>query len=78
MKKIFTLVAAALLVAAPALFTSCDDDPWYDDEPWWYGNDEPWWYGYGDGDYGWNDNYYNNNPCCHCCRGCSRSPFLCL
>ena len=60
MKKIFTLVAAALLVAAPALFTSCDDDPWYDDEPWWYGNDEPWWYGYGDGDYGWNDNYYNN------------------
>ena len=51
MKKIFTLVAAALLVAAPALFTSCDDDPWYDDEPWWYGNDEPWWYGYGDGDY---------------------------
>lgn len=60
MKKIFTLVAAALFVAAPALFTSCDDDPWYDDEPWWYGNDEPWWYGYGDGDYGWNDNYYNN------------------
>lgn len=53
MKKIFTLVAAALLVAAPALFTSCDDDPyWYDDEPWWYD--------YDDGGYGWNDNYYNN------------------
>jgi hypothetical protein len=31
MKKIFTFVAAALLMAAPALFTSCDDDPyWYD------------------------------------------------
>lgn len=26
-----TLVAAALLLAAPTLFTSCDDDPWYDD-----------------------------------------------
>jgi hypothetical protein len=55
MKKIFTLVAAALLVAAPALFTSCDDDPWY-----WYGDDTPWWYGYDDGGYGWNDNYYDN------------------
>jgi len=55
MKKIFTFVAAALLVAAPALFTSCDDDPWY-----WYGDDTPWWYGYDDGGYGWNDNYYDN------------------
>ena len=54
MKKIFTLVAAALLVAAPALFTSCDDDPY------WYDDDEPWWYDYDDGGYGWNDNYYNN------------------
>lgn len=54
MKKIFTFVAAALLVAAPALFTSCDDDPW------WYDGDEPWWYDYDDGGYGWNDNYYNN------------------
>jgi hypothetical protein len=55
MKKIFTLVAAALLVAAPALFTSCDDDPWY-----WYGDDTPWWYGYDDGGYGWNNDYYDN------------------
>jgi hypothetical protein len=55
MKKIFTFVAAALLMAAPALFTSCDDDPWY-----WYGDDTPWWYGYDDGGYGWNDNYYDN------------------
>lgn len=49
-----TLVAAALLVAAPTLFTSCDDDPWYDD----YYN--PWWSDYYDGDYDWNDNYYDN------------------
>ena len=55
MKKILTFVAAALLMAAPALFTSCDDDPWY-----WYGDDTPWWYGYDDGGYGWNDNYYDN------------------
>ena len=34
MKKIFTFVAAALLMAVPALFTSCDDDPWYDDWGW--------------------------------------------
>ena len=60
MKKIFTLVATALLVAAPALFTSCDDDPWYDDGPW-YGDNTPWWYGYDDGRYGWNDNYYDND-----------------
>lgn len=60
MKKIFTLVATALLVAAPALFTSCDDDPWYDDGPW-YGDNTPWWYGYDDGGYGWNDNYYDND-----------------
>ncbi len=55
MKKIFTYLAAALIVAAPTLFTSCDDDPWY-----WYGDDTPWWYGYDDGGYGWNDNYYDN------------------
>lgn len=54
MKKIFTFLAAALIVAAPTLFTSCDDDPW------WYDDGEPWWYDYDDGDYGWNDNYYNN------------------
>ena len=54
MKKIFTYLAAALFVATPTLFTSCDDDPW------WYDDDEPWWYDYDDGDYGWNDNYYNN------------------
>lgn len=49
-----TLVAAALLVAAPTLFTSCDDDPWYDDDY------NPWWSDYYDGDYDWNDNYYDN------------------
>ena len=48
MKKMITLVAATLLVAAPTLFTSCDDDPWYDD----YYN--PWWSDYYDGDYDWN------------------------
>jgi hypothetical protein len=32
MKKIFTLIATAMLVASPAFFTSCDDDPW--DDPW--------------------------------------------
>lgn len=50
-----TLVAATLLVAAPTLFTSCDDDPWYDD-----GYYNPWWSDYYDGDYDWNDNYYDN------------------
>lgn len=54
MKKIFTYLAAAPIVAAPTLFTSCDDDPY------WYDDDEPWWYDYDDGGYGWNDNYYNN------------------
>lgn len=50
-----TLVAAALLVAAPTLFTSCDDDPWYDD-----GYYNPWWSDYYDDDYDWDDDYYDN------------------
>lgn len=62
MKKIMTFMAAAMLVAAPAFFTSCDDDDYWD-EPWYYdqyGYDGPWWYGYDNGGYNWNDNYYNN------------------
>ena len=54
MKKNLILMAAAIMMAVPMLFTSCDDDPWY-----WYGNDEPWWYDYDDGNWGWNDNNYN-------------------
>lgn len=53
MKKNFILMAAAIMMAVPTLFTSCDDDPWN-----WYGDDEPWWYDYDDGNWGWNDNYY--------------------
>lgn len=63
MKKIMTFMAAAMLIAAPALFTSCDDDdPW--DYPWYYedyGDDGPWWYSYDDGDWRWNNDYYNDN-----------------
>lgn len=55
MKKNFILMAAAIMMAVPTLFTSCDEDPWN-----WYGNDEPWWYGYNDSDWGWNDNYYDH------------------
>lgn len=50
MKRIYSLLALLLLVAAPALLTSCDpDDPW-DDTPWYddyYGD----WYD----DYDWYD-----------------------
>lgn len=54
MKKNFILMAAAIMMAVPTLFTSCDDDPWnrYDNEPWWYD--------YDNGNWGWNDNYYDN------------------
>lgn len=40
MKKIYTLLAGALLLALPTLFASCDDDDWYDD---WY--DDGWVWG---------------------------------
>lgn len=53
MKKNLILMAAAIMIAVPTLFTSCDDDPWY-----WYGDNEPWWYDYDDGNWGWDDNYY--------------------
>ena len=43
-------LAVALLVALPAMFTSCDDDPWYDDDCW----------GWND-DYYNNGGYYNND-----------------
>ena len=43
-------LAVALLVALPAMFTSCDDDPWYDDDYW----------GWND-DYYDNSGYYNDN-----------------
>lgn len=54
MKKNLILMAAAIMMAVPTLFTSCDDDPWN-----WYGNDEPWWYDYDGSNWGWNDNDYN-------------------
>ena len=60
MKKIFTFMAAAMIMAASALFTSCDDDPWWDDHQPWYGEDVPWWYGYYNGGYNWNNDYYDN------------------
>lgn len=59
MKKIFTLIATAMLVASPAFFTSCDDDPW-DDDYYWYGDQTPWWFGYDNSGWGWNDDTYNN------------------
>lgn len=31
MKKFTFMMVAAAMMAVPALFTSCDDDPWYDD-----------------------------------------------
>lgn len=46
-------MAATIMMAVPMLFTSCDDDPWND-------NDDPWWYEYNNGNWGWNDNDYNN------------------
>ena len=50
MKKNLILMAAAIMMAVPTLFTSCDDDPWY-----WYGDNEPWWYDYDGSNWGWND-----------------------
>lgn len=61
MKNFKFMMAVALIMAAPALLTSCDDDPW--DEPWYYdeyGDDGPWWWGYDNGGWGWNDNTWNN------------------
>ena len=46
--KVF--LAVALLIALPAMFASCDDDPWYDDDCW----------GWND-DYYDNSGYYNDN-----------------
>lgn len=43
-------LAVALLIALPAMFASCDDDPWYDDDYW----------GWND-DYYDNSGYYNDN-----------------
>ena len=51
MKKNLILMAVAIMMAVPTLFTSCDDDPWY-----WYGDNEPWWYDYDSSNWGWNDN----------------------
>lgn len=61
MRKLKIMMAAALVVAAPALFTSCDDDPW--DEPWYYdeyGDDGPWWWTYDNGGWNWDDDTWNN------------------
>ena len=59
MKKIFTLIATAMLVASPAFFTSCDDDPW-DDDYYWYGDQVPWWFGYDNNGWGWDDGTYKD------------------
>lgn len=61
MKQFKILMAVVLMVSAPVLFTSCDDDPWYDDG-WRY--DDQWWSDYNDGGWNWNNDYYNNggNP----------------
>lgn len=50
MKAIHLLLATATLVAMPALFTSCDDDPW----------DDGWHDGWYDG-YNWHDENYNSD-----------------
>ena len=47
MKAIHLLLATATLVAMPALFTSCDDDPMYDD--------------WNDDGYNWHHDNYDNN-----------------
>jgi hypothetical protein len=36
MKKIYSFLAVAIMMAMPAFLTSCDDDDWYDD--YWYDN----------------------------------------
>lgn len=57
MKKIKTLMAAVLLVSAPALFTSCEEDHWGDD-PWNYNNQ--WWSDYNGSNWNWDNNNWNN------------------
>ncbi len=50
MKKMKTMLVMMLAALAPFTFTSCDD------EVYWY--DDPWWYVYDDGSYYWNTDYY--------------------
>lgn len=57
MKKFKIMLAAVLIIAAPTVFTSCDDDPLYDDG-WRY--EDQWWSGYDNGGWSWNNDYYNN------------------
>lgn len=57
MKNFKTLMAAALLVAAPTFLTSCEEDPWYE-EPWNY--EDQWWSDYNGGNWGWNNDNWNN------------------
>lgn len=53
MKKITQLMAMAAIVAMPFALTSCDDDDyWYDD---------PWWYTYDNDGWRWDDNYYHGD-----------------
>ena len=52
MKFMWMLIAMAMMSFT---FTSCDDDPWYDHHYW---NDPYGWYD-GYGDWGWNNNYWN-------------------
>lgn len=61
MKRLSIIIAMALVVAVPVLFTSCDDEPWdrfwYYDE---YGDAGPWWFDYGNGGWNWDNNYWNS------------------
>ena len=59
MKKITRILTMMAIAALPLAFTSCDDDDYWYDGPW-YGNVEPWWYGYDDGGWGYDDNGGNN------------------
>ena len=57
MKKITRFLAFAAIAALPFAFTSCDDDDYWDGP----GDDYYWWSNYDNGNYGWNNGYYNGN-----------------
>ena len=58
MKKISTLFTMGMLVALPMTFTSCDDDHYYHERPWYeYYEDYSW---RDRGDNGYNENTSNN------------------
>ena len=57
MKKITRFLALAAVAALPFAFTSCDDDDYWDGPR----DDYYWWSNYDNGNYGWNNGYYNGN-----------------